>query len=119
MIEILRNVFLVLHFVGFAVIIGGVLAQIPAMKVGAAKVKAGVLHGGWLMLATGLALVGMMYAAGNGDAVNNAKIGVKLIVLLAVVVIALMNKKKDRVATWVLPTIGGLTVLNIVLAVFW
>lgn len=117
--EILRNVALVLHFIGFAVIIGGVIAQIPALKAGAAKLSPGILHGGWLMLLSGLALVGMMYARGMGDDVNNTKIGVKLLVLIAIVVIALINKKKDRVAGWVLPTIGGLTVLNIILAVFW
>lgn len=117
--EILRNIALVLHFIGFAVIIGGVIAQIPAMKAGAAKLSPGILHGGWLMLLSGLAMVGLAYGMGNGEYVDNTKIGVKLVVLVAILVLALMNKKKDRVATWVLPTIGGLTVLNICLAVFW
>jgi hypothetical protein len=117
--EILRNVTLVLHFIGFAVIIGGVLAEIPGIKAGAAKLNSGILHGSWLMLITGLALVGIAYGRGFGEYVDNAKIGVKLAVLVVIVVIALINKKKDRVAGWVLPTIGALTVLNIILAVFW
>lgn len=117
--EILRNITIVLHFIGFAVIIGGVMTQIPALKAGAAKLSPGILHGAWLMLITGLGLVGLMYARDLGEYVDNSKIAVKLVVLVAIVVIALINKKKDRIAGWVLPTIAGLTVVNIVLAVFW
>ena len=115
--EILRNVILALHFVGFAVLIGGVIAQIPAMKAGAAKIQAAVLHGAWTMLGTGVLLVGLKYAL--EEDVNNAKIGIKMLLLVVIAALALINKNKDRVATWVLPTIAGLTVVNIVIAAVW
>jgi hypothetical protein len=35
------------------------------------------------------------------------------------VVIALVNKKKETVAKWVIPVLSLLTIANIVIAVFW
>lgn len=115
--EIVRNILLVLHFVGLAAIFGGAMTQIGAIKRGTARVVPGIMHGSWLQLASGLLLVAVA-EMGDGT-VNHAKIGVKLVILIAIVVIALVNKKKDSIAGWVIPTILGLTLVNIVLAVFW
>jgi len=117
--EILRNILLALHLVGFAGIIGGVMMQMPRVKEGTAKVNGAILHSSLLQLVTGLALVGMAYANGAGDMVNNAKIGVKTIVVIAIVVIAIIFKKKQSVGAGVFGAIGGLALLNMVLAVFW
>ncbi len=87
------------------------------MKAGTARVLPAIMHSAWTMLLTGIILVGLQYAVGNP--VNNAKITVKLLVLIAIVVIALINRKKESVAGWVLPAIGGLTVVNVLLAVLW
>jgi hypothetical protein len=115
--EIIRNIILVLHFVGLASILGGVLVQTKAFRTGAAVLPA-ILHGAYLQLLTGLLLVGVIEMAGD-DHVNNVKIGVKLAVLIAITVIALINRKKPTAARWVVPTIGLLTLANIVIAVFW
>ena len=117
--EILRNVLLVLHIIGFAGIVGGVLMELPKVKAGTSKINGEILHSSWLQLVTGLALVGMAYALGNGDFVNNAKIGAKLIVLVVILVLALVNKKKPSVSAGLLGTIAGLAVLNVIFAVFW
>ena len=116
--EILKNVLLVLHFVGLAAIIGGVMTQIPAFKGGKARVVATIMHGAWLQLITGIALVGIIQGAGLGD-VDNIKITVKLVILIVITVLAFMNRKKDRVATWIVPTIGVLALADVVIAVFW
>lgn len=117
--EIVKNLLVVLHFIGIASLLGGALAQMPAMRSGTARVVPAIMHGAWTMLATGLLLVGMTYAMGAGDEINNAKIGIKLAVLIAIVVIALVNKKKDPAPKWVIPAISLLTIVNIVIAVFW
>lgn len=117
--EIVKNLLVVLHFIGIASLLGGALSQMPAMKTGAAKIVPSIMHGAWTMLATGLLLVGMTYAMGEGEEINNAKIGVKLAVLIGIVVIALVSKKKDPAPKWVIPTISALTIVNIVIAVFW
>ncbi|WP_026544543.1 hypothetical protein [Arthrobacter sp. 35/47] len=116
--EFLRNLLLVLHFVGLAAILGGVIAQIRSMRTGGAVVTPGIMHGSWLQLVTGLGLVGVL-EAGDLAEVDNIKIGVKLLVMIAVVVLAFINRKKDAVPSGILGAIGGLTLLNIIVAVFW
>ncbi|MBK0419692.1 hypothetical protein JD276_11670 [Leucobacter sp. CSA1] len=115
--EILKGVLVVLHIVGFGVVMGGALAQLPNVKAGTAKVSKGILHGSLLLLVTGLALVGMLYALGGAP--NNAKIGVKTVVLLAIIVLVLVNRKKPSVSGGVLGAIAGLSVVNVCLAVLW
>jgi hypothetical protein len=69
------------------------------------------------MLVTGVLLVGLQYPLGHD--VNNIKIGVKLAVLVAIIVIALVNRTSEKLAGWVLPTLGGLTVVNVLIATVW
>ena len=76
-----------------------------------------ITHGAWVMLATGILLVGLQYPLGNE--VDNAKISVEFLVLVAILIIALVNRKGQTFAGWVLPAIGRLTVGNILLATVW
>lgn len=115
--EIVRDVLLILHIVGFAGVFAGSIGQLPKVKEGAARISGGVLHSSWLLLLTGVGLVGMMYARDIEP--NNMKIGVKTLVLIAIVVIALVNKKKEKVSGAVIGSILGLSVLNVILAVAW
>ena len=115
--EILKNVILALHIIGVVALLGGVLYQTGAMRLGKARILPAMMHGAWTMLVTGILLVGLQYPLGNE--VNNVKVSVKLAVLVAIIVIALMNRKRESVAAWVLPTIGGLTVVNVILATVW
>lgn len=115
--EILKNVILALHIIGVAALLGGVLYQIRAIREGTARVLPAILHGAWTMLVTGVLLVGLQYPLGHD--VNNVKIAVKLAVLLAIIVIALVHRKRENLAGWVLPALGGLTVANVVIATVW
>jgi hypothetical protein len=115
--EILKNVILALHIIGVAALLGGVLYQIRAIRQGTARVLPAMLHGAWTMLVTGVLLVGLQYPLGHD--VNNVKIGVKLAVLVAIIVIALVNRKSEKLAGWVLPALGGLTVVNVLIATVW
>lgn len=117
--EILKNVILALHIIGVAALLGGALYQMKSIRSGQARVLPAMMHGAWTMLVTGVALVGMAYALGNGEYVDNLKITIKLAVLVAIVVIGLVYRKKETVPTWVVPTIGGLTVVNVLLATIW
>lgn len=115
--EILKNVILAVHIIAVAGLLGGVLYQIKDMRAGTARIIPAMMHSAWTLLVAGLLLVGLQYPLGHD--VNNAKIAVKLVVLIAIIVIAFVNRKRESVATWVLPAIGGLTVLNVVLATVW
>ena len=115
--EIVKGILLVLHIIGFGVVLGGALGQLPAVKRGTAKVTGGLLHGSLLLLVTGLALVGMVYMTGGQP--DNAKIGAKLLVLVAIFVLVIVNKRKDHVSGGVLGAIAGLSALNVAFAVLW
>ncbi|MFC5337777.1 hypothetical protein [Leucobacter denitrificans] len=115
--EILKGILLVLHIIGFGAVFGSTLAQLMNVKKGTAKVANGIMHGALLLLVTGLALVGMVYATGGSP--DNAKIGVKLLVLIALFVVVLMNRKKEQASGGVLGAIAGLAALNVAIAVLW
>lgn len=117
--DILRDVLLILHILGFAGIIAGVVMQLPKVKDGAAKINGAILHSSILMLITGLGLVGMAYARGFGDNIDNMKIGIKSAVLIIILVLAIVGKVKKRASAGLLGAIGILAVLNVVLAIVW
>lgn len=115
--EILKNIVLAIHIIGVASLLGGVLVQIGAMRTHTTRILPAIMHGAWTMLATGIVLVGLQYPLGHE--VNNVKISVKLAILVAIVVIALIHRKRETLSTWVVPVLGGLTVANIVIATVW
>ncbi len=117
--EILHNILVVLHFIGLASLLGGFLVQMKSFKTKTAVINPAILHGALTQLVTGLALVGVAEMDADGGPLNYAKIGVKLTVLLVIYALALANRKKSSVATPVIGAIGALTILNIILAVFW
>ena len=113
-LELIIRITLVLHLLGFATILGGVLAQTKNFKTGA-PVSPGILHGSWLALITGLVLTGLVYA--NGEQVNNLALSLKGLGITGIFFIAYTFAKKESAPKWVVPTIGALTVLNVIFAV--
>jgi hypothetical protein len=90
--EILRIILVILHLLGMAIIIGGYFANIKAPKV-----SPGMLHGSYLQLVTGLALAGLAEALVDEDAsVNHMKIGIKLLLAIAVTVFAFIGKRQEK-----------------------
>jgi hypothetical protein len=118
--QIVANILVILHFIGLAFLLGSFLYQIKDIIKGTAKVARGMIDGALTMLVTGLALTGI-YSAHliEDEHINNAKVGTKLVVLIIVTVLALVFRKKDPAPSWALWAIGGLTTLNVILAVSW
>lgn len=113
--DILHSLLLFLHLVGTAALVGGWLATFK---------KPTVLQwqhiGAWVQLVTGLLLVGLLEMQ-DGD-LNHMKIGIKLIILIAVLVAAIIGrrkvKKNEPVSKGLAHAVGGLALINIALAVF-
>jgi hypothetical protein len=118
--QILATVLVILHFIGLAFLLGSFLVQVKDIAKGKGRVLRGMIDGSLLQLITGLALTGI-YSAGliEGEEVDNAKIAVKLVVLLVIVALVFIYRKREIAPSWVLWAIGGLTTLNVVLAVAW
>ena len=115
--EILEKVLVFVHFVGLASLLGGFLVQIPNSE---KVVNGAMFHGVLTQLVTGIALVGVLEAMKDEEGpVNNAKVATKLAILVVIMVLVVVNRKKPSISTGLWATIGGLTLLNIGIAVFW
>ena len=112
--KILEAVLLVIHLLGLAAVAFGLLRQLNRpTKV----VDAVIAHGATTQLVTGLLLVGVL-ESGDED-VNHVKIGIKLLVALAVVGLAHANRRKPSIPTGLFFGLIGLELLNAVIALAW
>ena len=114
--DILHSLLIFFHILGTAALVGGWLATFK---------KPTVLQwqhiGAWVQLVTGLLLVGLLEM--NDGEVNHMKIGIKLIILIAVLVAAIIGRRKvvrnEPVSKGLAHAVGGLALINVALAVFW
>lgn len=109
-----------LHIVGAAALLGGWLAAFRTPTVGYWQ------HvGAWIQLVTGILLVGLaeMTAGDDGAGLNHLKIGIKLVILLVILVAAVLGRRKvkrdEPVSKGLAHSVGGLTLVNVAIAVFW
>ena len=112
--EILEHLFVLAHLLGMAAIIGS------AVFVARGAVTPALVWGARAQRVTGIALVGLVRA--NDDEVNNTKIGVKLLVAIAVVAcaeIAAAKERKGEARPQRAHAAGALALLNVVIAVLW
>ncbi|MFE9633842.1 hypothetical protein [Streptomyces sp. NPDC006463] len=114
---VLINVFVGLHIIGIASLLGGFLTQMKAMGAGTARFVPAMLHGALTMLVTGVLLVG--FNEMDGSAVNNIKIGAKLAILFVVLALVYVKRDEERVEKALFGAVGGLTVVNIFIATLW
>jgi hypothetical protein len=111
--DILTGVILVIHMIGWAIVLGGALTSMRQPRI--AK---GVTHGALTALVAGVLLVGLA-EMGDGE-LNHVKIAVKLVVALVITALAIYgSKNQEKVTTGYLGGLAGLTVLNIAVAVLW
>lgn len=116
--EFLFNLLVVLHFVGLASLLGGFIVQMSSPTKG---VNPAMLHGALTQLVTGVLMVGLVESDQLPDEgpLNMTKISVKLGVVLVITVLAFMGRRRQPPQVTLWATIGALTLLNVVVAVFW
>jgi hypothetical protein len=113
--DFVKDLLVLAHLVGMAAIVGGWLATVRSPRVVPA-----ILWGARAQILTGLLLVGVSEAL--EDPVNNAKVGVKLVVALAVVAcveIANARQKRGEPNPTLVNAAGALATLNVAVAVLW
>ncbi|WP_328319180.1 hypothetical protein [Streptomyces sp. NBC_00388] len=115
--DVLINAFVGLHIIGIAALLGGFLTQMKAMRTGEARFGPAMLHGALTMLVTGVALVGLNQADGN--TINTVKIGIKLAILVVILGLVYVKRDDERIDKGLFGAVGGLTVVNIFIAVLW
>ncbi|MFJ9028458.1 hypothetical protein ACIRQP_08015 [Streptomyces sp. NPDC102274] len=115
--DVLINVFVALHIIGIASLLGGFLTQMKSMSTGTARFNKAMLHGALTMLVTGVALVGLNQA--DDQTVNNIKIGIKLAVLVVILAVVYVKRDDETAPKQLFGMVGGLTVANIFIATLW
>jgi hypothetical protein len=137
--ETVWHLIVVVHLVGMAAVIGGWLTQVGSPW---PRMPAVVLYGAVAQVISGPALVGLASSGAVDHDVDNAKIGVKLVIALAVFVVAYLGRRRDdeaeaavpavstagagaagtvSVAVWRAPVhqAGALALVNVLIAVLW
>ncbi|ABL83105.1 MULTISPECIES: hypothetical protein [unclassified Nocardioides] len=112
--EFLRHVLLVVHMLGFAALVGGLLVQARSPE---KTVNSLMRDGAGTAFVAGLLLVGVIEA--DGGTLDNAKIAVKGVIGLVILVLVMANLRKERIANGLWALLLILTVANICVAVFW
>lgn len=115
-VDVTLDLVVALHILGIGALLGGVFTQVRAARAGQAAIVPAMLAGAAAMLVTGVALVGLNEAADHE--VNQAKIGVKLAILVVILGIVYV-RRGERVPSWLLWTVGLLTAANIFIATTW
>ncbi|MCP3766564.1 MULTISPECIES: hypothetical protein [Streptomyces] len=115
--DVLIHLFVGLHIIGIASLLGGFLTQMKAMGQGTARFVPAMLHGALTMLVTGVVLVGLNQA--QDYSVDNIKIGVKLALLIVILGLVYVKRDDEKVDKSLFGLVGLLTTANIFIAVLW
>ncbi|RLP91659.1 hypothetical protein [Micromonospora sp. CV4] len=113
--EALRPILLYVHLIGFALLLGGSIAQYVS---GRLRINSAMLWGAVIQLLTGLGLSAPL-RDGDEPAPAPAKLVTKLVIALLIFVMVFFSRKRDVVNRGRFLAIVGLTLVNAAVAVFW
>ncbi|MFM7462948.1 MAG: hypothetical protein ACKO29_02595 [Actinomycetota bacterium] len=118
--NLLYEVLVVLHFIGMAGLLGGILVGVSEKPL---RIKVASLHSGLLVLLAGIFLIvvyAMQHAKDDSvELLDHTKLWIKLNFVVAILVLGFLNVKKAEVKRSTYMTIFGLAVANVLIAVFW
>lgn len=117
--NLLYDILVVLHFIGMAGLVGGLIVGLTEKPL---KIKKAALHSGLLVLLAGIFLIIVNSVQHAGDSsiemIDHAKVGVKLLVVAVILVLGFKNQGKSEVSKRTYITMVALGLLNILIAVF-
>jgi hypothetical protein len=117
-VGLVYDLFVFVHLIGMASLVGGWLVQVRAP--GRRWVHPAILHGALTQLVSGLVLVGLAEGVSSLDKnVDSAKMAVKLVVALVVVVLAWANRRRETLPDGVYLILGVLAIGNVAVAALW
>jgi hypothetical protein len=113
--EWLRLILRYAHLIGFALLLGGAIAQYVS---GTIRINAAMLWGAGVQVVTGLALAAPLRGGGDLEPAP-AKLAVKGLVAIMIFIMVFFSRKRETVNTGHFMAIAGLTLTNAAIAVFW
>jgi hypothetical protein len=111
----LRHVVLYLHLIGFALLLGGSVAQLLTRKI---RINWAMLGGAITQVVTGLALA-PPWGLEPGEKPSPVALTVKLVVALMILAMTFFPRKREVVNTGHFLAIVGLVLVNAAIGVFW
>ncbi|QSB15469.1 hypothetical protein JQS43_03695 [Natronosporangium hydrolyticum] len=111
--EILRLILLYAHLIGFALLLGGAVAQYLR---GPIRINQAMLWGAIIQVVTG---IGLSAPLRDGDEPHPAKLVVKLVLAILILIMVWFSRKREQVNPGHFFAIIGLTLVNAAVAVFW
>lgn len=112
-LELLRLLLRYVHLIGFALLLGGFAAQYFS---GVLRINRAMLWGSLVQLGTGVLLSAPFPADVD---LNYAKIGFKLLFAILIAIMVYIPRRRESVHRGHFLAIGGLTLVNAAIAVFW
>lgn len=112
----METVFLIAYIAHMLAIAGILVLLLLQINKSPRKLSKGVIHSAATALLAGLVLVGTYSSAKPDETLDHTKVGIKLLVVLAILVISYITVKKSELKKNVWLTLIGLTVLNILIA---
>jgi hypothetical protein len=113
--EIVRQVLLYIHLIGFALLLGGAAVQ---YFTGQLRINSAMLWGAIIQVVSGVGLAAPLRGGGDNEP-SMVKIGVKLIIAIMILVMVWFSRKREAVNPGHFLAIIGLTLVNAGIAVFW
>jgi hypothetical protein len=111
----LRLVLLYAHLIGFALLLGGAVAQYVS---GVIRINSSMVWGSVVQLVTGFALAGVLEADADAQP-DRAKLGVKAVLALAIFAMTFFPRRRAVVNSGHFTAIVALTLITAAVAVFW
>jgi hypothetical protein len=113
--EALRLVLRYLHLIGFALLLGGAVAQYVSGRV---RMNAAMLWGATAQIVTGLALAAPLRGGGDNEP-DRVKLVVKGVIAVLIFVMVFFPRKRAEVNRGHFLAVVGMTLVNAAVAVFW
>lgn len=112
----METVFLIAYIAHMLAIAGILVLLLLQINKSPRKLSKGVIHSAATALLAGLVLVGTYSSAKPDVTLDHTKVGIKLLVVLAILIISYINVKKSELKKSIWLSLIGLTVLNILIA---
>jgi uncharacterized membrane protein len=114
-VETLRQVVVYLHLIGFALLLGGAVAQYLTRQL---RINQAMLGGAVLQVLTGLVLAAP-WGLAPGEKLSYAKLAVKLVVALMILAMTFFPRNRENVNRGHFLAIVAFVLVNAGVAVFW
>jgi hypothetical protein len=114
-VEALRLILRYAHLIGFALLLGGAIAQYISNRL---RINPAMFWGSIIQVLTGIALAAPLRGGGDAEP-SPVKLGVKLVIAILIFVMVFVPRKRTEVNRGHFIGIVVLTLVNAAVAVFW